>query len=352
MVLSAWSRGGACWLPTGRLLSGMSRPVRIHLPKATYLVQLRARPNVDFFPHPNDRTLFLQSLGEAVQPVGARVYAFALMRNSVLLFLRSGEVPLSGAIHRVQAAYLNRQRAQNGSTHPILQDRHRSILVEEGELFRDVVRRVHIAPIIGGHWSNESEARRWGEVSTSRWTSFPLYTGRSDVPEWFDRDGVLERFRDLHPTKPEEGFYRFVIEGVKRREGDILDRVVAMSLLGSDDFVNQYRARAKGNRRTHGATANPDLHAERIETITRLVADAFGVTSDTLLKPRSRHLARKVFVELALKHALHAGGVRELADHLQVTGSALAHMRRDFRSQLENDADLRELIERLEARLG
>ncbi|MFH0881406.1 MAG: hypothetical protein V2A56_00310 [bacterium] len=333
----------------------MSRPVRIHIPQATYLVQIRAREEVSLFHGDEDRELFFQSLGDAALPAGVTVYAFALLEKSALLFLRAGRLPLSRFVHRTQAGFFNRLRAAKGQSESLIRDRHRAILVEEGDLFLPVVRRVHISPIIGEHWSNESEARKWGEVSSNRWTSFPIYTGTAPVPEWFAQDEVLEKCKRLMPDHPTDGFYRYIIEGVKQDGGgDLLDRVVAMSLLGSEGFVDRYYERAKGRRRSletprdENVVDSSMLHFLRILTV---AAEYFGTSTQELRKARSRHPGRKFVVELALRHAVDEGGVKKLGERLGVSGSALAHLRRAFRVDLKNDPDVKALLATLEKKV-
>ncbi len=333
----------------------MSRPVRIHIPQATYLVQIRAREKVSLFHGEKDRDLFLSSLGDAAISAGVTVYAFALLEKSALLFLRSGRLPLSRFVHRTQAGFFNRLRAAAGQSEPLIRDRHRAILVEEGDLFLPVVRRVHISPIIGEHWSNESEARKWGEVSNNHWTSFPIYTGGLPSPEWFAQDEVLERCKPLMPDRPVDGFYRYIVEGVKQDdEDDLLDNVVAMSLLGSPEFVDRYYERAKGRRRAADAEVVEDAGTGPMQNFLRIltvVAEYFGTSTQELRKARSRHPGRKYVVELALRHAMDEGGVKKLGERLGVTGSALAHLRRAFRSNLKSDPDVGALLTTLEKRV-
>lgn len=335
----------------------MSRPVRIHVPKATYLIQMRAREGVAFFTGEEDRRIFLQSLEDSAGPAGVTVYAYALLERNALLFVRAGQVPLSQFVHRTQAGFFNRLRAQNGASHPRIRDRHRAILVEEGDLFLPMIRRIHLAPIKGAHWSNESEARRWGEVSSNRWTSFPLYTGGKGKPEWFGGGEVLERFAGQVPGKPEDGFYRYIIDGVKNESAeDILDDVVAMSLLGSSEFVERYYETAKGRRRQlaregDGGETSRSEARQSFQKILTVVGESFGVSPGELQRARSRHPGRKYVVELALRHAMDDGGVKALGERLGVSGSALAHLRRSFRNALSQDNDTRETFLTLERKL-
>ncbi|MDP8207310.1 MAG: hypothetical protein P9L92_11645 [Candidatus Electryonea clarkiae] len=333
----------------------MSRPVRIHIPGALYLIQIRARPEVQLFSSEDDRELFLQSMGDTAVPAGVKVYAFALLEQSALLFVRAGTIPLSKFVHRMQAGYFNRIRAIKNHSQPVLRDRHREILVEEDPFFLPVLQRVHLAPIIGEHWSNESEARKWGEIATTRWTSLPVINETIESPPGFDRDEIIKRFSSFDSEKPIEVFYRYLIKGTRGTEVDILDHVVAMSLLGRQEFVEKYFETAKGRRKLK--IPEPDLldtpgfgviGINRFDLIVKTVAKEYKIKPHELKKARSRHPGRKFVVELAMRYALDEGGVKGIGEKLGVTGSALAHMRKSLQQRISFDPALEELFQRIE----
>ncbi|MBD3165083.1 hypothetical protein GF324_00635 [bacterium] len=332
----------------------MARPVRIHIPGGLYLVQLRSRPEVNLFQSDEERALFLESMGQAALPEGVCIYAFALPDRSALILLRNGNRQLSRFVHRTQAGYFNRLRARNGEAEKRVRDRHRAILIEDtDEYFLRLVQRVHISPIIGHHWSNESEARRWGEVSTNQWTSFPIFTDSAAAPTGFDKDTVLQAFSQVDSKRPSDAFYMYIIQGMKNTQEDILDEVVAMSLLGSKAFIDKHYEQAKGRRRGRKSAMKEARQADRqaearFRKLVRLVSREFNIPPDVLLKARARHEARKFLVELAMRHALGKGGVKGLGEKLGVSGSALAHLHRAFAKHLEENADARRTFDLLE----
>ncbi len=292
-------------------------------------------------------------MSDAAIPAGVNIYAFALMETSVLLFLKSGSTPLSKFVHRMQAGYFNRIRVLHGRSQALVHDRHREILVEEGPLFPHVVRRVILAPVIGEHWSNESEARKWGEISTNRWTSFPVVLGRLENPPGFDQDSILQFFSRFDSEKPADAFSKFIIMGIKKPVQDILDHVVAMSLLGSSEFVQKYYEGAKGRKKIKSGTKRSQSESTRLferkfKKIVKIVAKEFKSSPDELTKARSRHPGRKFLVELAMRHVLDERGVTYLGTRLNVSGSALAHLRRSFNKQLETNPDIFSTFTRLE----
>ncbi|HEB84875.1 MAG TPA: hypothetical protein ENI92_07735, partial [Bacteroidetes bacterium] len=202
----------------------MARPVRIFIPNTTYLVQIRARDERPLFTGEKDRELFLAGLGDAAPAAGVKVYGYALLDRSALFFLRTGSLPLSKFVHRTQAGFINRFRsAFPREEPPRIRDRHRAILVEEETHFLPVLRRVHLAPAMGEPWSKRSEGRKLGEISTHRWTSYSIYIGSRENPPWFDRREGLRYFRKEGGRKEEEQFFRFLVEGLKRDEEDVLD---------------------------------------------------------------------------------------------------------------------------------
>ncbi|MBZ0265098.1 hypothetical protein K8I28_10550 [bacterium] len=330
----------------------MARPVRIHIPHSTYLIQVRAKDGESLFTSEIDREVFLYSMGESALAAGVEVYAYALMPASVLLYVRNSDIPLSKFVHRSLSGYFNRIRRVTGKSKAVLRDRHREILVEEETCFFDVLQRVHLAPIIGDKWSGVSEGRKWGEVSRNRWTSFSVYTGQLEPPPGFALEEILARFGEKSPN---EKFYTFIMDGVKQFESDIFDRIVSMSLLGSEEFVAHYRPNAKGRWKVqpHRAVAESNMPnpAKIFTTILDVTSNHYECEPHSLLMARKRHPGRKIVVELALRHALDASGIKGLADKLNVSGSALAHMRNSFYEDLERSPELQQTLDTLEQAL-
>ncbi len=333
----------------------MARPVRIHVPGGTYLIQVQAKAGEVLFANEEERALFLLSLGESAFSADVRIYAFALMQTSALLFVRGGPDPLSGFVHRTLAGFFNRLRARSERARPLIHDRHREILIEEGAPFFPILQRVHLAPIIGHHWSNQSEGRKWGEISTNRWTSYPIFIGSIAPPPGFDRETVLQRFT-LPDKDPVNLFADYIIEGMKKRNGDVLDHVHGMALFGSADFVTHYMSIVKGRRAVKLRPQEAELSKlttdlsgdERFGLILKQVANFFDTTQISLTKARSRHPGRKFLVELASRYALDESGIAGLGDRLNSTGSAIAHLRRAFRTELRSSAEMRDQFDRLE----
>ncbi|HEX04926.1 MAG TPA: hypothetical protein ENH10_07215 [Bacteroidetes bacterium] len=323
----------------------MARPVRIHIPNALYLLQIRVRPDSELFTCEEERGLFLASMSDAAEAYGVTTFAFALLPQSILLFVRAGQLPLSQYIHRCQAGYLNRLKALSFRELPKIRDRHRAILVQDGPLFEEVMQRVHLAPVIGGHWSNQSEARRLGEILKTRWTSLPIYSGQDSPPAWFDRSETISRLAHLQPERPDEAPFWCIMQGAKQvgRTPDVLDQVKAMSLLGSDEFIAQHYDRARGRTGSSSSILNrgngtsPNEIRVRFNRLNRLVARHYGTAPSERLKARARHPGRKLLIELSMRHLIGKGGIRELGERLNISGSAIAHMRRQVRHTLRDD---------------
>ncbi|MCB2212407.1 hypothetical protein KQI52_09885 [bacterium] len=330
----------------------MARPVRIHIPDALYILQIRVRPDTDLFVSEEERGLFLASIGDATEAYGVTIFAYALLPNSALLFVRSGQLPLSSFIHRCQAGYFNRLKALNFRDLPKIRDRHRSILVQDGPLFADVLQRIHLAPVIGGHWSNESEARKIGEILKTRWTSLPIYSGQEEGPAWFNRREAVRRLAHLQPGRPDEAPFWYIMQGAKNvsKQPDVFDQVKAMSLLGSKDFIQEHYERARGRTGAHsplpakGNGVNRNEIRVRFNRLVRAVARSYEVPPDDLLRARARHPGRKILVELAMRHLIGNGGIRELGERLNISGSAMAHMRRQVRYKLRDDLEFAETL--------
>ncbi len=89
----------------------------------------------------------------------------------------------------------------------------------------------------------------------------------------------------------------------------------------------------------------PEISIIRLK---RLVGAHYKTQTTELVRPRNRHEGRKVLVELSMRHLIGNGGIRELGERLNISGSAVAHMRRQIRYKIRDDADFHSRINTIE----
>lgn len=180
----------------------MARPLRIEFEGAVYHVTSRGNAQQAIFVDDEDRTRFLERLGQVVDRFDWIWHAYCLMSNHLLL-----ETPAANLSHGMQllngtfAQGFNRRHGRVGH---VLQGRFKGILVEKESHLLELARYVVLNPI------------RAGVVKYPRqypWNSYRATAG-DDVPapfvtvEWIlsQFDGSLKRARSA--------YRRFVMEGL------------------------------------------------------------------------------------------------------------------------------------------
>ena len=83
----------------------MARPLCIQRPNGRSHVTARGNERRAIYRNDQDRTHFLELLGEMVERSGVQVHAYVLMDNHYHLMLQTPEANLSRAMHWLNAGY-------------------------------------------------------------------------------------------------------------------------------------------------------------------------------------------------------------------------------------------------------
>lgn len=191
------------------MLSVMARPLRIQYPGAVYHLMARGDQGQLVFKDDVDRNLFLQTLGEACEKTGWRVYAYVLMANHYHLLAQTPEPNLVAGMKWLQGVYTQRYNARHGLHGHLFQGRYKSILVDgrRDEHYLQVVSTyIHLNPA-------RAKLIRIGEepLKAYRWSSYPSYLSRSSQqPWWLSPEPVLE---SLHLGPRDTRGYEAYLEG-------------------------------------------------------------------------------------------------------------------------------------------
>lgn len=135
----------------------------------------------------NDRTAFVNRMGELAQQTDTTIYAWALMDNHAHMLLKSGQSGLSSYMRKLlswYAQYFNRRH--KGSGH-LFQNRYKSIVCEEDAYFQKLVTYIHLNPLrVGMVQSLE-------ELNSHPWAGHAVIMGKRQLV-WQDIATVLESF--------------------------------------------------------------------------------------------------------------------------------------------------------------
>ena len=125
----------------------MPRQARLDSPGTLHHVMLRGIEKRHIVIDSIDADAFLARLGEVAHATGTSIYAWALMPNHAHLLLRSGPGGLPIVMRRVLTGYaqhFNRRHHRHGH---LFQNRYKSIVCDEDEYFRALVRYIHLNPL-------------------------------------------------------------------------------------------------------------------------------------------------------------------------------------------------------------
>jgi REP element-mobilizing transposase RayT len=239
-----------------------------------------------------DRRDFVDRLARLATAQAVTVYAWALLPNHVHLLLRTGRLPLAGAMRSLLTGYAGAFNRRHRRAGHLFQNRYKSIVVEAEPYFLEVVRSLHLNPLRAGVVADLAALGRY------RWSGHAVLLGQRPGP-WQDTASVLARFaptrrvaRDRYRTCVGEGVaqgrrkelqggglrrsaggWAGVRELRRGREASLADE----RILGQTAFVERIRAEAEtalGARARYARVSLPKVLEQ--------VGAAVGVAPDSL----------------------------------------------------------------------
>jgi REP element-mobilizing transposase RayT len=283
-----------------------------------------------------DRDDFVSRLTHLVEGKAWILYAWALLPNHFHLLVRTAQRPLARSMRSLLTGYagaFNRRHKRSGH---LVQNRYRSIVVEEEPYFLELVRYLHLNPL------------RAGLVAGLRGLAHYPYCGHGailgthDVP-WQDTRAVLCRYAD-RSSLARVRYRAFVAEGVSHgrrpeliggglirsaggwaavaslrrgREGYASDERV----LGGTDFVEQLREETE---RAEEARLRARWRSLTAAELIARVAKSEGVQVERLMgagRPRAISRVRQAIAFLWVEELGRSG--RALARELGVRPEAI-----------------------------
>ena len=290
---------------------------RLDAPGVLHHVMARGIERRHLFRDDGDRQQFLLRLETALRPTGASVYAWALIPNHVHLLVRSGWAGVGRMMQGLLGGYARRFNRRYERSGHLLQNRFKSLLVEEEPYLLELVRYIHLNPVRAGLVGAGCELDRYP------WSGHARLMGEMCSP-WQDTASVLARFAAT--TEAARQHYRsFVSEGVaqgRRHELSEGRRVrwqpegwqqgqgsgrgrerwaFDERILGSDTFVERLLEQVAEAAPWRSRPRNPSAF---VRALAQRTAVRFGLSAAALLGQRWRYTAaRAVVCYVAVHHA-------------------------------------------------
>jgi putative transposase len=192
----------------------MPRKARLDVPGALHHIIVRGINKAPIFKDGQDKTRFLERLGENVLRGQCAVHAWVLMTNHVHLLFKSGSDGISSVMRRQltwYAQYFNRRHKRTGH---LFENRYKSILCDEETYLLALIRYIHLNPI------RAKIVQTMEELDRYRWTGHRAIIGKVDYP-WMDSKGCLSAFGGTRKKAISE-YRRFVREGIQEGRNSLL----------------------------------------------------------------------------------------------------------------------------------
>ena len=165
----------------------MPRQARLDVPGALHHIMVRGLNKSAIFHDNQDRTRFLERLGQTIDEGECSVYAWVLMSNHVHILFKSGKHGISAVMKKLltwYAVYFNRRHHRTGH---LFENRYKSILCDEDNYLLALVRYIHLNPIRAKIIHTMEELDRYP------WTGHRAVIGK-EIHPWMDIDGILAEF--------------------------------------------------------------------------------------------------------------------------------------------------------------
>jgi len=307
----------------------MSRPLRISFPGAFYHVTSRGNERRSIFQNRRDFERFMGYLESATERYGAGVHCFCLMTNHYHLLLETPRANLGAILHHLNTSYTNYFNRKRGRSGHLFQGRYRAILVEKDSYALELSRYIHLNPV---------RAQMVGDPSEYPWSSYLAYIGRERRWRWLSEDFILGQVSE-DKQRAYKKYRDYVREGVGKNLQDPLDRTVASTMLGSEEFIEWVREKWVKKARPHR-----DIPALRrlvnwpeLSLIVRETERVFG---------RGTSESRKIAIYLS--HRLSGLTLGEMGEfYRKISPSAVSQNTRRIEERLREESKLSKRVHHL-----
>jgi putative transposase len=301
----------------------MARKLRVQYPGAIYHVMNRGDRRESIYEDDEDRSLFLETLGEACQKTDWEVHAWCLMGNHFHLVIETPRVNLVSGMQWVLGVYTNRFNRRHKEFGHLFSGRYKALVVDgsgNGYL-KSVCDYVHLNPV------RANLVLPGRPLQDYCWSSYPYYLAQPEQrPPWLRVDRLFGEWGI--PKDSVAGREQFASHmEARRNERDAeFESVRSDWCLGSEQFRRELLAQV--NELASPRHAGPEIEqavaakAERIlqEELKRLGWGALELGGHSKGHPQKVRIAARLRQETTMT-------LKWVADRLQMGAPThLAHL--------------------------
>lgn len=297
----------------------MPRTHRIEFPGRLVHIMSRGIDGMSIFREDADRLYFLRKLESGLQRTGYRCLAWALMDNHYHLLLRMSDLPMSKLMRSLNGAYGRYFNKKYGRTGYLYQDRFRSVVCQDQEYAKELIRYIHLNPLRAGLVDSLSALRTW------KWCGHGFLLGEPPMLALQEQDEVIRRFARIRSVGVAH-YLSYLQEGLDTEDpyaaGWLSDTSAEAhdksgkglpSVIGDPSFVRD--AMEKNSKRL-SLLRKLRESPEALEELADSICKAHGITREMLRRSgrnNARSAARKEFC------------IRAYSE-LQASTTAIAHI--------------------------
>jgi putative transposase len=205
----------------------MARPLRLEFAGALYHVTSRGDRREDIYEEDEDRSYFIQLLGDVCETHGWICHAYCLMSNHYHLLIETPDANLSKGMRQLNGVYTQTFNRRHKRVGHVFQGRYKSILVEKQNYLLELARYIVLNPVRA---QMVTSAREWP------WSSYRATAGQTDGPACLQTDWILATL-GKRKQQAIEAYKQFVAEG-KRHPGP-WQELKNQVYLGSDSYIEK-----------------------------------------------------------------------------------------------------------------
>ena len=314
----------------------MPRQARLDVPGALHHIMVRGINKSAIFKDGEDRSRFLERLGQNVLETQSCVYAWALMETHIHLLIRSGGPGISTLMRKLltwYAQYYNRRHRRTGH---LFENRYKSILCDEETYLLALVRYIHLNPV------RAKVVKTMNELDGYPWSGHRMIIAKDENP-WMDRAHVLGQFAGTKRKAIRE-YRRFIQEGLGDGRNPMLtggglirsqggwSQVLALRrkgerelsderILGSEDFIDRVLQEANERQLRQ---MKLQRRGRRIEDIIKEECRKRKVSEEELRKGSRRSRVSEARAAIAYRSKEELGiSSAEIARYLGVNTSSI-----------------------------
>ena len=306
----------------------MARPLRITYPGAFYHITSRGNEQKSVFISKRDREKLLEYLESASERYNAIIHVYCLMDNHYHLLLETPSGNLPQIMRHINGAYTTYFNVKHDRAGHLFQGRYNAILVEKDEYAKELSRYIHLNPVRAGIVELPEEYE---------WSSYLSYIGKNKKLKWLYTDFILGYFSKTKSSS-EKQYQIFVISLINSEYDSPLDNVVASTILGQSDFVNDIKEKHLSDKKI-----DKEIPALK-ELADNISIDSINKEVDSIFSDQTR-LSRNIKIYLIKEFTGKL--LKDIGEEFGIGESGVSQSCRRFSQQIERNKEIKKKVERI-----